>query len=183
MPELNGATSWINSPRSPARRCAARSCWPTSGPLASTPFASCPSSRHGQRSTRTPARLSGVHSPEFGFEKDRANVARAISALNVNYPTAVDSDMAVWRAFKNEYWPADYTIDAKGSHPAPPFRRRRLRRSGARHSRSLKRERGRRPPCRPDSRGGCRHRSAPDFRTTRSPETSSIQSRRAVRVA
>src|SRR3954468_1043814 len=56
----------------------------------------------------------GVHSPEFEFEKDPDNVRRAAMQLKVDYPIAIDSDHAIWRAFKNQYWPALYFIDAKG---------------------------------------------------------------------
>ncbi len=56
----------------------------------------------------------GVHSPEFGFEKDLANVRWAAKALRVDYPIAVDSGHAIWNAFDNQYWPALYFVDAKG---------------------------------------------------------------------
>ncbi|HWM28996.1 MAG TPA: thioredoxin family protein [Woeseiaceae bacterium] len=56
----------------------------------------------------------GVHSPEFEFEKDIVNVRRAVSDLPVSFPVAVDSDHAIWRAFRNQYWPALYFIDATG---------------------------------------------------------------------
>jgi hypothetical protein len=56
----------------------------------------------------------GVHSPEFAFEKDVENVRRAVADLRVDYPLAIDSDHAIWRAFKNEYWPALYIVDAQG---------------------------------------------------------------------
>jgi thiol-disulfide isomerase/thioredoxin len=56
----------------------------------------------------------GVHAPEFAFEKNLANVRRAATQMRVDYPIAVDSDHAIWRAFKNEYWPALYFIDAQG---------------------------------------------------------------------
>jgi thiol-disulfide isomerase/thioredoxin len=58
--------------------------------------------------------MIGVHSPEFGFEHDLDNVRRAVQELRVGYPVAVDSDMAIWRAFDNNYWPALYFIDAQG---------------------------------------------------------------------
>jgi cytochrome c biogenesis protein CcdA/thiol-disulfide isomerase/thioredoxin len=57
----------------------------------------------------------GVHTPEFAFEKDLANVKRAVSDLKLTYPVAVDSNYGIWRAFKNEYWPAHYFIDARGT--------------------------------------------------------------------
>ena len=56
----------------------------------------------------------GVHSPEFEFEKDIVNVRRAVSDLPVSFPVAVDSDHAIWRAFRDQYWPALYFIDATG---------------------------------------------------------------------
>jgi thiol-disulfide isomerase/thioredoxin len=56
----------------------------------------------------------GVHAPEFAFEKDPGNVHWAVKALRVDYPVAVDNDHVIWRAFKNQYWPALYFIDAQG---------------------------------------------------------------------
>ncbi len=56
----------------------------------------------------------GAHSPEFAFEKNLNNVRRATGELGVGFPVAVDSDHTIWRAFRNQYWPALYFIDAKG---------------------------------------------------------------------
>jgi thiol-disulfide isomerase/thioredoxin len=56
----------------------------------------------------------GVHTPEFVFEKNVDNVRREATDMRVDYPIAIDSDGAIWRAFKNEYWPALYFIDAQG---------------------------------------------------------------------
>src|SRR5690349_7401458 len=56
----------------------------------------------------------GVHAPEFGFEKDPANVKNAVSDLKVAYPVPIDSSHSIWSAFHNEYWPADYFIDRRG---------------------------------------------------------------------
>jgi hypothetical protein len=56
----------------------------------------------------------GVHAPEFGFERDPANVKTAVADLNVTYPVPIDSNHSIWTSFRNEYWPADYFIDAKG---------------------------------------------------------------------
>ena len=58
--------------------------------------------------------IVGVHSPEFAFERDPKNVARAIREQEVNYPVAIDNKLAIWRAFNNRYWPATYIADAKG---------------------------------------------------------------------
>ena len=56
----------------------------------------------------------GVHSPEFDFEKDQANVKKAVSDLNITYPVPIDSNHSIWQAFNNQYWPGDYFADAKG---------------------------------------------------------------------
>jgi len=56
----------------------------------------------------------GVHSPEFSFEKSASNVRRAAKDIKVDYPVAIDSEHAIWRAFKNQYWPALYFVDAQG---------------------------------------------------------------------
>jgi cytochrome c biogenesis protein CcdA/thiol-disulfide isomerase/thioredoxin len=56
----------------------------------------------------------GVHTPEFAFEKDAANVGKALAALSVNYPVAIDNDFGIWRAFDNQAWPALYFIGADG---------------------------------------------------------------------
>jgi thiol-disulfide isomerase/thioredoxin len=56
----------------------------------------------------------GVHTPEFGFEKNLSNVRWATKDMRVGYPVAVDSNYAIWNAFHNEYWPAEYFIDAQG---------------------------------------------------------------------
>jgi hypothetical protein len=56
----------------------------------------------------------GVHTPEFQFESDVANVRQAALDLKVPYPIALDNGYAIWRAFRNSYWPALYLIDAQG---------------------------------------------------------------------
>ena len=56
----------------------------------------------------------GVHTPEFPFERDIDNVRRAVEAMRIVYPVAVDSDYGVWRAFGNHYWPAVYVADGEG---------------------------------------------------------------------
>jgi hypothetical protein len=56
----------------------------------------------------------GVHAPEFAFEHDLDNVRRAVKDMRIEYPVAVDNDFSIWRAFRNQYWPALYLVDAKG---------------------------------------------------------------------
>jgi hypothetical protein len=56
----------------------------------------------------------GVHTPEFEFERDVENVVNQARALGVEYPIAIDSDYAIWRAFGNHFWPALYIADEQG---------------------------------------------------------------------
>ena len=56
----------------------------------------------------------GVSTPEFAFEKDPGNVARAIKQYGIPYPVALDNDYKTWNAYNNQYWPAEYLIDATG---------------------------------------------------------------------
>jgi cytochrome c biogenesis protein CcdA/thiol-disulfide isomerase/thioredoxin len=58
--------------------------------------------------------IVGVHSPEFAFERVPDNVRAAVKRLGVGYPVALDNDFATWRAYSNDYWPADYLIDKSG---------------------------------------------------------------------
>jgi len=56
----------------------------------------------------------GVHTPEFDAEKNQQNVEQAIKRLGVTYPVAMDNQNAIWNAYGNRYWPAQYLIDARG---------------------------------------------------------------------
>lgn len=59
-------------------------------------------------------RIVGVHSPEFAFEREVANVEGAIRRHGLRYPVAMDNEMETWRAYRNNYWPHVYLIDASG---------------------------------------------------------------------
>ena len=58
--------------------------------------------------------LLGVHTPEFEVERDVENVRRAAGQMRIEYPIAIDSEYAIWRAFGNQYWPALYFADTDG---------------------------------------------------------------------
>lgn len=57
----------------------------------------------------------GVHTPEFDFEKNTQNVKNAIKQYNIHYPVAQDNEYKTWNNYNNEYWPAEYLIDANGN--------------------------------------------------------------------
>jgi thiol-disulfide isomerase/thioredoxin len=56
----------------------------------------------------------GVHAPEFPFERNVDNVRRAVKEMGLIYPIAIDNDFAIWRAFRNQAWPALFFVDAQG---------------------------------------------------------------------
>ncbi|MDE2222364.1 MAG: cytochrome c biogenesis protein DipZ [Candidatus Omnitrophica bacterium] len=58
--------------------------------------------------------IVGVHTPEFAFERETQNVARALKQFGITYPVAQDNDYRTWSNYHNRYWPAEYLIDAKG---------------------------------------------------------------------
>jgi thiol-disulfide isomerase/thioredoxin len=57
----------------------------------------------------------GVHSPEYAFEKNEANVASGAADLGITYPVALDNNLSTWTNYRNRYWPAEYLIDANGT--------------------------------------------------------------------
>jgi cytochrome c biogenesis protein CcdA/thiol-disulfide isomerase/thioredoxin len=59
--------------------------------------------------------IVGVHSPEFPFERDAGNVEAAIAEDGIHYPVVQDNELATWSAYANQYWPAEYFIDARGN--------------------------------------------------------------------
>jgi cytochrome c biogenesis protein CcdA/thiol-disulfide isomerase/thioredoxin len=58
--------------------------------------------------------IVGVHTPEFPFEREASNVEAAISENGIRYPVVQDNEQATWNAYGNQYWPAEYFIDAQG---------------------------------------------------------------------
>ena len=58
--------------------------------------------------------IVGVETPEFTFEQNASNVRQAISADGITYPVVQDNRYGTWNAYQNQYWPAEYLIDAQG---------------------------------------------------------------------
>jgi thiol-disulfide isomerase/thioredoxin len=117
FPSLDGATEWLNSP--PLTKAELR------GKVVLIDFwtYSCINWRRTLPYLRVWAEkykaqglvVIGVHSPEFEFEKRPDNVRWALKDMGIDFPVAVDSNRAVWRALRNDYWPALYLIDAQGT--------------------------------------------------------------------
>jgi len=58
--------------------------------------------------------IVGVETPEFTFEQEASNVKQAVSSDGITYPVVQDNKYGTWNAWQNQYWPAEYLIDAKG---------------------------------------------------------------------
>ncbi len=56
----------------------------------------------------------GVETPEFTFEQEASNVRQAIATDGITYPVVQDNRYGTWNAYQNQYWPAEYLIDAHG---------------------------------------------------------------------
>ena len=58
--------------------------------------------------------IVGVHTPEFEFEKNKANVEKALRRFELTYPVVQDNDRTIWDRYQNQYWPAHYLINKQG---------------------------------------------------------------------
>src|SRR5258708_33759127 len=116
LPSLSGAAGWLNSQPLTAESLRGKvvlvdfwtyTCinW-----LRTLPYVRAWAEKYRDRGLV----VIGVHTPEFEFEKDVDNVRRAVKDMGVGYPVALDSDYAIWRAFRNHSWPAIYAVDAHG---------------------------------------------------------------------
>ncbi len=56
----------------------------------------------------------GIHTPEFGYERDIGNVKRAIQKRGITYSNAIDNKFTMWKAYNNEYWPHLFLADRQG---------------------------------------------------------------------
>jgi thiol-disulfide isomerase/thioredoxin len=123
LPSLTGATGWLNSPPLSAASLRGKvvlvDFWTYSciNCLRALPYVRSWHDKYADHGLV----VLGVHAPEFAFEKEPANVARAVRDLGVDYPVALDNDYAIWQGFNNQYWPAHYFIDAKGRIRAHHF--------------------------------------------------------------
>jgi cytochrome c biogenesis protein CcdA/thiol-disulfide isomerase/thioredoxin len=59
--------------------------------------------------------IVGIHTPEFAFERDIANVERAAQKFGLKFPIVLDNDYATWTAYENRYWPRKYLINIAGN--------------------------------------------------------------------
>jgi hypothetical protein len=116
LPQFTGATGWLNTdpltPEGLRGRVVLIDFWTYTcvNWLRTLPYVRAWDAKYSSQGLTT----IGVHTPEFDFEHDLANVTTQARALRVPYPIAIDNDYGVWRDFDNHYWPAVYIADAQG---------------------------------------------------------------------
>src|SRR5215510_14650878 len=110
MPGFEGATGWLNSPPLTADDLRGKvvlvnfctyTCinW-----LRTLPYVRAWAARYKEHGLV----VLGVHTPEFSFEEDLANVQRSVKQMRIEYPIAIDNGRGIWNGFANQYWPALY---------------------------------------------------------------------------
>jgi thiol-disulfide isomerase/thioredoxin len=116
LPAFEGATGWLNSepltPQGLRGRVVLVDFWTYTciNWLRTLPYVKAWDAKYRDLGLT----VIGVHTPEFGFERNIDNVVTQSRAFGVVYPTAVDSAYGVWHAFANHFWPALYIADAEG---------------------------------------------------------------------
>lgn len=116
MPSLEGATGWINS--APLKLDELRGkvvvvdfwTYTCSNWMRTAPYLRLWAEKYKSAGLV----VIGVHSPEFSFEQDSERVRRFTAVMHLDFPIAIDSRHAIWRAFDNQYWPALYFLDSQG---------------------------------------------------------------------
>jgi cytochrome c biogenesis protein CcdA/thiol-disulfide isomerase/thioredoxin len=116
LPSLDGAVLWLNSPPLTREQLKGKvvlvDFWTYSciNCIRSVPYVRA----WAEQYRKDGLVVIGVHSPEFAFEKDSANVRKAVRDFGIRYPVAMDNNLAIWRDFDNRYWPAHYLADGEG---------------------------------------------------------------------
>ena len=116
LPSIDGAVLWLNSPPLTNEQLKGKvvliDFWTYSciNCIRSIPYVRAWAERYRDQGLV----VIGVHTPEFAFEREPANVRKAVADFGIRYPVAVDNDWTIWRAFDNRYWPAHYLADANG---------------------------------------------------------------------
>jgi cytochrome c biogenesis protein CcdA/thiol-disulfide isomerase/thioredoxin len=119
-PEIQGTQRWFNTPDGqPLTMAGLRGrvvlidfwTYTCINCIRTQPWLNAMNQRYGDKGLT----IIGVHTPEFPFEKDAGNVEAAIKRAGIKYPVVQDNDYTVWNSYANQYWPAEYFVDAEGN--------------------------------------------------------------------
>jgi len=116
LPSLAGATTWLNAQPLTARSLRGSAVlvnfWTFSciNSIRVLPYLRAWAAKYKNQKLV----VIGVQAPEFEFEKSVDNVRWAVKDRMIDYPIAIDNDLAIWRVFDNNYWPALYFVDVRG---------------------------------------------------------------------
>ncbi len=128
MPDFDGAVAWLNSAPLSSRSLRGKvvlvNFWTYSciNSLRELPYMKAWAAKYKDAGLV----VIGVHAPEFGFEKDRANVKNAVFDLKVAYPIPIDSNHSIWQAFPQRILARRLLHRRKGTNSLPPLRRGRI---------------------------------------------------------
>ncbi len=172
MPQLSGGTAWLNS--QPLDRAALRGkvvlidfwTYTCINCLRALPYVKAWDAKYRDAGLV----VIGVHTPEFDFEGDKANVEMAVRKYGIRYPVVVDKNRKIWNAFHNQFWPAHYFVDAKGQIRAEHFGEGEYEAS-ENTIRALLAEAGLKPTSKSALPAGTGEQAAADIASIRSPET------------
>jgi thiol-disulfide isomerase/thioredoxin len=112
-PALTGATGWLDSePPALDKRVVLYVFWTYTciNWLRVLPYVRAWNAKYGDQGLV----VIGIHTPEFAFEREAANVRPAVRSHRIEFPVVLDSNYDIWRAFDNHYWPAMYLADDHG---------------------------------------------------------------------
>jgi cytochrome c biogenesis protein CcdA/thiol-disulfide isomerase/thioredoxin len=170
---LDGAVQWLNSPPLTAQALRGKvvlvDFWTYSciNCIRTTPYLRAWAEKYRDQGLV----VVGVHTPEFAFEKRGENVRRAVADFGITYPIALDSDFRIWRAWRNNAWPAFYLVDAEGHVRYSHFGEGRYDRTEAAIQDLLREAGSDMPPTPPSAPAAGGIEAAPDLANIRSDET------------
>jgi thiol-disulfide isomerase/thioredoxin len=117
LPGFDGATGWLNVEHAPTRedlegRVVLVDFWTSCciNCMQTLPALSQIEARFRGR----PFTVVGVHAPKFDGEASSLRLESTLEELGIRHPVAVDSDMAIWRAWGVQAWPTLIVLDARG---------------------------------------------------------------------
>ncbi len=128
MPDLDGAVAWLNSTPLSSKSLRGKvvlvNFWTYSciNSLRELPYIRAWAAKYKDAGLV----VIGVHSPEFGFEQDPANVKNAVADLKIVFPVPIDSHRSDLVGIPQQLLAGRLLHRRKRPNPLSPLRRRRI---------------------------------------------------------
>ena len=125
LPSLDGAVLWLNSPPLTREQLKGKvvlvDFWTYSciNCIRSIPYVRAWAERYRDKGLV----VIGVHTPEFAFERDPANVRKAVAEFGIRYPVALDNELDHLARLRQPLLARPLSRRRPGAHPLPSFRR------------------------------------------------------------